>query len=78
MKGDDPDNKGSTGPSDLGFGVWAEISKNIYVEKTSNMHRMGLINRRRSGYKGRDLTFRTGKIGIRFETGAAVSIYSPN
>jgi hypothetical protein len=43
----------------IGVGSGADISKKIYVEITSTMPRMGLMNRRGYGCKRRDLIFGT-------------------
>jgi hypothetical protein len=48
-KDDDPDRKEYPGPRSLSLGVgMTSARKEFYLEKTSNIPGMGLINRRRS------------------------------
>jgi hypothetical protein len=56
VKGDDPDEMEYPGPTSWGLDVRLTPSprKIVDVEKNSEMPRRGLINRRRSGYKGKD------------------------
>jgi hypothetical protein len=72
VKDDDPDEKGYTGPPRWEFGVrpTTSPSKNVYVEKPSKMPRMGLINRRRSGFKEKGFIFGTWNVRTLFKTGA--------
>jgi exonuclease III len=48
----------------------------MYVEKTSRMPRNGLVNRRRPGYKDKDLIFGTWNFRTLFKTGALISLLS--
>jgi hypothetical protein len=61
VKDDDPDKKGHPGPPSLGLGVGVTNPprERTYVEKTSKMPRIGLINRKRLGYKEKELIFGT-------------------
>ena len=51
----------------LGVGLTTPCRKRTYVEKTSKMPRMGSTNRRRPGYKGKDLIFGTWNIRTLFD-----------
>jgi len=64
---------------DWGLGVRPTTSPReiFYVEKPSKLSRMGLINRRRSGYKKNDLIFCTWKVGTLFKIGALITLISP-
>jgi hypothetical protein len=48
--------------------------KKVHVQETSKMPQMGLINRRRSGYKEKDLIFGKRKVRILFKTRALISL----
>jgi exonuclease III len=50
--------------------------KRTYVEKTTKMSRMGLINRRRLSYKEKELIFGTRNMRTLFKTGALLSLLS--
>jgi hypothetical protein len=58
VKGDDPDKKGHPAPPGwgLGVGVRPHPGKKTYVQKTLEMPRMESINRRRTGWKEKELT----------------------
>ena len=64
VKGDDPEEKGYAGPPCCGSGVRRMTSprKNVFVQNTSKTPWMGLLNRRRSGYKEEDFIFGTRKV----------------
>jgi hypothetical protein len=64
--------------SRLGFGRETDNSlrKNIDGEKSSEMLQKGLINRRRSGYKVKDLTFGIWSVRTPFKTGALICLLS--
>ena len=50
--------------------------KKIYTEKTSNMLRMGKVNRRQPGYNKQTLIFGTWNVWILFKTRALISLIS--
>jgi hypothetical protein len=77
FEGDNPDEKRYPGPSRWGLGRKtnnATSVKKTDVQNTSEMLRKGLINRRRSGYKEKDLTFGIPNVRKLFKTGALISL----
>jgi hypothetical protein len=78
VKGYGPDRKGHPGPPDWGLDVGLTTTSRTrsYVEKTSIMPRIGSTNRRRTGYKEKDLIFGTCNIRTLSKTGALISFLS--
>jgi exonuclease III len=57
-------------------GVTTPPHKRTYVEKTSKMPRMGLMNKRRLDYKEKEPIFGTWNVRTLFKTGALLSLLS--
>jgi hypothetical protein len=75
VKGDDPDEREYPGPPGWRLGVWLTTSprKKVNVKKTPEMPLRGLINRRPSDYKEKDLKYVTWHVRTQFDTGALIS-----
>jgi hypothetical protein len=78
VRGDDPDEKGYPSPPGWVLGVRTTTSPReiFYVEKPSKMSWLGLINRRRCGYKKNDLIFCKWNVRTLFKTAALVTLIS--
>jgi hypothetical protein len=72
--------KGEMGyPSNLGWELGMKLTSpntKLMLRKSQRFPQTGLINRRRSGYKEKDLTFDTWNIQTLFKTRALISLLS--
>jgi len=72
--------KGGTGyPGNPGWGVGVKLTSphtKLILRKSQRLSQTGLINRRQSGYKEKDLTFDTWNIQTLFKTSELVSLLS--
>jgi len=72
--------KGEMGyPGNPGWGLRMKLTSphtKLMLRKSQRLPQAGLINRRQSGYKEKDLTFDTWKIQTLFKTGGLISLLS--
>jgi hypothetical protein len=66
-------------PGNPGWGLEVKLTSphtKLMLRKSQRLPQAGLINRRQSGYKEKDLTFDTWNIQTLFKTGALISLLS--
>ena len=72
--------KGETGyPGNRGWGLGVKLTSpqtRLMLRKSQRLPQTELINRTRSGYKEKDLTFDTWNSQTQFKAGALISLFS--